>query len=109
MFNLFKVFLAFQPGDNVQTCFGNLQSETVTEQFIKLFDEEISSLRINLSHSLDMTEEKAVGDETRKGCLFDWRRMLVHCTSDFHKRIDQLLRSNDVSQTQGRTQNLAHC
>src|SRR5262245_32371226 len=107
--NHFEVFLAFQPGDNVQTGFGNLQSETVTKQLIKLFDEEISPVRINPSHSLDMTEEKALGDKTRKRCLFNRRRVLVHGTSDFHKRIDQLLWREDVSQAQGRTKNLTHC
>src|SRR5215471_662049 len=109
MLNHFEVFLALQPGDNVQTGFWNLQSETVTKQLIKLLDEEISPLRIDPSHSFDMTKEKALGDKTRKRRLFDRRRVLVHGTSDFHKRIDQLLWGNDVPQAQRRTQNLAHC
>src|SRR5205814_7497451 len=104
-----EVFLAFQPGDDVQTGFGNLQSETVTKQLIKLFDEEISPLRVDFSHSLDMTEEKALGDKTRERCLFDRRRVLIHRTSDLHKRIDQLLWRDDVAQTQRRTEKLADC
>src|SRR6476660_3104764 len=91
-----EVFLAFQPGDDVQSGFGNLQSETITKQFIELFDKEISPLRVNFSHSLDMTEEKALGDKTRQRRLVDWRGVLIHRAADFHECIDQRLWYDDV-------------
>jgi len=39
-----EVILALQPGDEVQSRFVRLQSETITEQLVELFDEKISSL-----------------------------------------------------------------
>jgi hypothetical protein len=36
-----------------------------------LFDEEISSLGIDFSHPLDVTQEKALGDKTRQRRLID--------------------------------------
>ncbi len=70
-----------QPGDDVQSGFRNLQSETVTKQLIELFDEEISSLGIDFPHPLDVTEEKTLGDKTRQRRLVDWRRVLISCRS----------------------------
>jgi len=81
--DLLEVFLTFQPGDNVQSGFGNLQSETFTKQFIELFDEEVASFRIDFSHTLDVTQEKAFRDKTRQRRLIDRGRMLIHRTADF--------------------------
>src|SRR5439155_2750001 len=93
---------------DVQSGFRNLQSETVTKQLIELFDEEVSPLGIDFSHPLDVTQEKALGDETRKCRLVDRRRVLIHRTADLGQRINQRLWRNDVSQTQRGTKNLAH-
>src|SRR6266436_6922977 len=103
-----ELFLVLQPGDDVQSGFRNLQSETVTKQLIELFNEEISSLGIDFSHPLDVTEEKALGDKTRQRRLVDRRRVLVHRTADLDQRIDQRLWGNDVAQAQRGTKNLAH-
>src|SRR5215470_535275 len=80
----------------------------ISQQFVELFDEEIPPLGIDLSHPLDMTQEKALGDKTRQSRLVDWRRMLIHCTADLDQRIDQRLWRNDIAQTQSGTKNLAH-
>src|SRR6476620_4435328 len=80
-----EVFLAFQPGDDVQSSFRNLQSETVTKQFIELFDEEIATLGIDFSHTFDVTEKKALRDETGQRRLVDRGRVLIHRTADFHE------------------------
>jgi len=54
----------------------------VTEQLIKLFDEEIASLGIDFSHPFDVTQEKALADETRQCRLVDWRGVLIHRAAD---------------------------
>src|SRR5437870_12526346 len=79
-----------------------------TEQLIKLFDEEIASLGIDFSHPLDVTQEKALGDETRKCGVVDRSRVLIHRTAELGQRINQRLWRNDVSQTQRGTKILAH-
>src|SRR5262249_41818914 len=96
------------PGDNVQSGLRNLQRETVTKQFIELFDKEIAPLGIDFSHPSDVTEKKALGDKTRECRLVNRRRMLIHRTADLGQRIDERLRRNDVAQAQRRTKNLAH-
>src|SRR4029450_9254522 len=40
--------------------------------------------------------------------LINRRRVLIHCTADFYKRIDQRLWRNDVAQSQRRKKDLAH-
>src|SRR4030095_16139116 len=103
-----EVFLALQPGDDVQTGLWNPQSETVAKQFIELFDKEISPLRIDFSHPLDVTQEKSLADKTRQRRLVDRRGVLIHRTADLDQRINQRLWRNDVAQTQRGTKNLAH-
>src|SRR5207249_489264 len=95
-----EVFLALQPCDDVQPGFGDLQSETVAKQLVKLFDEEIAPLGVDFPHPSDVTQEKALGNKTRQCRLFYWRRVLIHRATDLDQRVDQGLRRNDLAETQ---------
>ena len=55
-----------------------------------------------------MTEEKSLGYESGKRCLVNRGRVLIYHAPDLCNRIDQLLWSNDVAQTQRGIKNLTH-
>src|SRR5262249_2653577 len=99
---------AFQPRNHVQSPRGNLQSEAITEQLLKLLDKGFSSLGVDSPHSFDVTKEKSLGDETRQSSLIDRRGVLIHCAASFHQRIDQRLWRHDVAQAQRRIKNFTH-
>ena len=77
-----------------------MKDESIAEQSIEFFDEELSSVGINLSHAFDMAEEKSFINETSKRGLINGGRVLVHRAADFGHRIAQLLRPNDIAQSQ---------
>src|SRR4029450_2206639 len=95
-----KIFLTLEPGDHVQSCVRDLQSEPIPQQRVELFDKEVAPLGIDCSHPLDVTEEETLGDESGKGGLINWRGMLVNRVAYLGHGVDQSLGRNDVSQTQ---------
>src|SRR5260370_33300021 len=80
----------------------------ITEQLVKLFDKEISSFRIQFPHPFNVAQEKPLSDESCQRCLVDRGRVLIHRTPNFSHRIDQLLRHNDIAETQGGIKNFTH-
>src|SRR6266513_1933797 len=92
----------------MQPGFRNFQDKVIAQQVVELFDKEFSSVRILLPHPLDVTEEKSLGQESSQRRLINRGRMLVHHGANLDHWFDQLLRCQDITQSQGGVEDLAH-
>lgn len=93
----------------MQTSFWNFQNKVLTQQIVELFDKVFSSVGVQFSHPLDVTQEKPLGEESGQRCLINRGGMLVHHRANFDHWFDQLFWRQDVTQAQGGIEDLTHC
>src|ERR1044071_382498 len=93
----------------MQPSFWNLQDKILTQQVVELLDEVVSPVRIEFAHPLDVAQEKSLGQESSQRRLINRGRMLIHHGANLDHWFDQLLRRQDITESQGRVEDLTHC
>src|SRR6266700_8107847 len=81
-----QVGFASKPGDKMQPRIRYLENKVFPEQLVETFNKEFPTLRIKLSHALDVTKEISLRQKTGERRLVDRWGMLIHDRSNLNHR-----------------------